>query len=187
VAWTDLNLGTNQQEMSRQTASILASHYAHAGADKPRLGQTGHATVFHEMLASNLPPEELTHKRMQHESESLIGAGLETTAWTLTLGSFYTLNDPQIHTRLRTELQTAIPDAEQIPSWATLETLPYLTAVVRESTFTLRLEFFYEPYAKKEEEKDTNTYPQNSPKNEHGRDRTPRPYQPKPFPALDLQ
>lgn len=105
------------------------------------------------MLASNLPPEELTHKRMQHESESLIGAGLETTAWTLTLGSFYTLNDPQIHARLRTELQIAIPDAEQIPSWATLETLPYLTAVVRESRFTLDFYFLYESHAKKESKK----------------------------------
>lgn len=80
MAWTDLNLGTEQQEISRQTASILASHYGPLGTDKPRLGQTGHATVFHEMLASNLPPEELTYNRIQHESESLIGAGLETTA-----------------------------------------------------------------------------------------------------------
>ncbi|KAK3312515.1 cytochrome P450 [Apodospora peruviana] len=73
--------------------------------DKPRKGQTGHAT---------------------HEAESLIGAGLEAPAWTLALGSFYILHDPHIYARLRAELATAIPNADQIPSWATLETLPYL-------------------------------------------------------------
>ncbi|KAM7207241.1 cytochrome P450 monooxygenase sdnE [Naviculisporaceae sp. PSN 640] len=126
-----------REEMSRQTAVIRASHQATGGVDeKPRKGQTGHATVFHEMLASSLPPEELAHKRMQHEAESLIGAGLETTAWTLALGSFYILHDPQIHSRLRDELVAAIPNADQIPPWATLETLPYLTAVIRE---TLRM------------------------------------------------
>lgn len=119
--------------MSRQTATIRASHQATGGVDKPRLGQTGHATVFHEMLASNLPREELSHKRMQHEAESLIGAGLETTAWTLAMGSFYILHDPKIYAKLRTELIAAIPNAAQIPPWATLETLPYLTAVVKES------------------------------------------------------
>ncbi|PYI21619.1 hypothetical protein BO99DRAFT_430718 [Aspergillus violaceofuscus CBS 115571] len=49
--------------------------------------QTGHATVFTRCWPPACPPEELTYKRMQHESESLIGAGLETTAWTLALGS----------------------------------------------------------------------------------------------------
>ncbi|ROW15478.1 hypothetical protein VPNG_02255 [Cytospora leucostoma] len=138
IAYRELtNLDRPKQEMSRQTATIRASHQATGGADeKPRMGQTGHATVFHEMLASNLPREELSHKRMQHEAESLIGAGLETTAWTLALGSFYILHDPQVYARLQAELTTAIPNAAQIPPWATLETLPYLTAVVKE---TLRM------------------------------------------------
>lgn len=122
--------------MSRQTATIRASHQATGGNEKPRLGQTGHATVFHEMLASSLPSEELEHKRMQHEAESLIGAGLETTAWTLALGSFYILHNPEVYAKLQSELTSAIPDATQIPPWASLETLPYLTAIVKESTFT---------------------------------------------------
>ncbi|KAK1997960.1 putative cytochrome P450 [Colletotrichum falcatum] len=115
------------REVSRMTARLCLLLLS---------GQTGHATVFHEMLASNLPREELAHKRMQHEAESLIGAGLETTAWTLALGSFYILHDAQIHAKLHTELTAAIPDAAHIPPWATLETLPYLTAVVKE---TLRM------------------------------------------------
>ncbi|KAI8262666.1 Cytochrome P450 monooxygenase [Colletotrichum sp. SAR11_239] len=125
-----------REEMSRQTATIRASHQATGGNEKPRLGQTGHATVFHEMLASSLPIEELEHKRMQHEAESLIGAGLETTAWTLALGSFYILHNPEVYAKLQSELTIAIPDATQIPPWATLETLPYLTAIVKE---TLRM------------------------------------------------
>ncbi|KAK2028120.1 cytochrome P450 [Colletotrichum zoysiae] len=123
-----------REEMSRQTAAIRASHDAADGLDKPRLGQTGHATVFHEMLASDLPREELAHKRMQHEAESLIGAGLETTSWTLALGCFYILHDARIHAELRTELAAAIPDDDgQIPPWVTLEKLPYLTAIINES------------------------------------------------------
>ncbi|KAF3801981.1 Cytochrome P450 monooxygenase sdnE [Colletotrichum gloeosporioides] len=126
-----------REEMSRQTATIRSSHQATGGInEKPRLGQTGHATVFHEMLASSLPSEELEHKRMQHEAESLIGAGLETTAWTLALGSFYILHDADVYAKLESELKSAVPDATQIPPWATLETLPYLTAIVKE---TLRM------------------------------------------------
>lgn len=113
--------------MSRQTATIRASHQATGGVnEKPRLGQTGHATVSHEMLASSLPSEELEHKRMQHEAESLIGAGLETTAWTLALGSFYILHDAEVYAKLENELKSAIPHADQIPPWATLEHFPIL-------------------------------------------------------------
>ena len=119
-----------EQEISRQSADILASN---RGEFKQRYEPTDHPTVFHEMLASGLPPHELTHKRLQHESESLIGAGLETTAWTLALGTFYILHSPEIHKRLKDELAMAMPDPNHILPWANLETLPYLNAIVKES------------------------------------------------------
>ncbi|KAI8314310.1 Cytochrome P450 monooxygenase [Colletotrichum sp. SAR11_59] len=99
--------------------------------------QTGDIQALMNTISRRLSTdEELEHKRMQHEAESLIGAGLETTAWTLALGSFYILHNPEVYAKLQSELASAIPDATQIPPWATLETLPYLTAIVKE---TLRM------------------------------------------------
>jgi len=40
-----------------------------------------HATVFHDILASDLPPEELTIERVTQEAMSVSGAGIETTMW----------------------------------------------------------------------------------------------------------
>lgn len=44
----------------------------------------------------------------------------------LSVTMFYLLSDPARLTKLIDELTTAIPDVSQLPSWATLEQLPYL-------------------------------------------------------------
>ncbi len=93
--------------------------------------------MFADLLDSNLPPQELTAIRLQHEAITVVGAGLETTKWTLTVAFYYILADPTIHKRLREELETAIPDPSVIPSWSQLQRLPYLSACVEEGTFTL--------------------------------------------------
>ncbi|RDW74915.1 cytochrome P450-11 [Coleophoma cylindrospora] len=86
-------------------------------------------------IANNpdLPPEEKTFKRLAVEANSILAAGFETTASVLTLMTFLVLDNPEVHARLKQELETAIPDPNNVPGWQVLERLPLLSAVVKES------------------------------------------------------
>ncbi|KFZ04126.1 hypothetical protein V502_10388, partial [Pseudogymnoascus sp. VKM F-4520 (FW-2644)] len=92
-----------------------------------------HATIFHEILDSKLPEEEKSIRRLSDEAEVLVLAGTLTTAWTLDLCTFYLLRTPSALRSLKTELHAAIPDRSQPTPLVTLEQLPYLNAVIRES------------------------------------------------------
>lgn len=89
-------------------------------------------TVFKALLESDLPPQELSPLRLQHEATTIIGAGVETTRWALSVGCFHILNTPAIFQRLRKELEEAIPDPDEMPSLEKLEQLPYLAACIEE-------------------------------------------------------
>lgn len=90
-------------------------------------------TVFHEMLNSRLPPHELVLERLHHEAASILGGGIDTTKTALTVASFFVLDNPEVHRRLRQELTAAIPDLSSKPlKLSELEALPYLNAVVQE-------------------------------------------------------
>jgi len=94
--------------------------------------ETQHPTIFHELLESNLPPHEKSIDRLGDEAQLMIGAGLETTAWTLTTISFHLINNPSILHKLRSELEAAIPDLTARPDSRFLEKLPYLSACIQE-------------------------------------------------------
>ena len=94
-------------------------------------------TVFHDILSSNLPPHELSLKRLSHEAVSLVGAGTETTAWSLTIGTCHILDNPHVLKQLKDELIKAMPDPSKPLSIAELEQLPYLDAVIKESKFKI--------------------------------------------------
>lgn len=51
----------------------------------------------------------------------------------MTKAIFHTLNDPAIHKRLFEELKTAFPDKNQEMPYLQLETLPYLSAIIKEA------------------------------------------------------
>lgn len=105
---------------------------AHARGDK--LGNT----LFSSLLNSDLPPEELSPKRLHQEAISIIGAGIETTARSLTVACFHIIDQPAIRDRLFAELSVAIPDPAEMLNWDTLAKLPFLSACVEE---TLRLTY----------------------------------------------
>lgn len=92
-----------------------------------------YSTVFHDLLSSSLPPTELRPARLNDEAVSLVGAGTETTSWSLTIGTFHVVNNPHVALKLKDELAQAIPDPNEMPSWTELEKLPYLSAVIKES------------------------------------------------------
>jgi cytochrome P450 len=89
-------------------------------------------TIFHDIFASNLPPEELSLKRLTEEATSINGAGMETVTWALTVASFHILDNPTVQTRLKAELVEAMPNSHTILQWDQLEKLPYLSAVIAE-------------------------------------------------------
>lgn len=99
-----------------------------------------HTTIIDEFLQSDLPKEELSHERLKQEACSITGAAIETTKSALSLASFHITDNPDIYQRLHEELVQAMPDLSAKPlSVPELEKLPYLNAVVQESTQTLPL------------------------------------------------
>src|ERR1700712_1495801 len=86
------------------------------------------------MLTHDLPPEECGERRMRDEAQTVIGAGLTTTAWSLSNACFYLLENKEAQEKLRKELLEAIPDihAPDAFDFRKLESLPYLRGCVKE-------------------------------------------------------
>lgn len=89
-----------------------------------------HETIFHELLNSDLPPEEKSDVRLADEAQLVVAAGLITTSWALTVASFHISNNPNINLKLREELRAA--GAASL-DWHKLEQLPYLYGCVHEA------------------------------------------------------
>lgn len=103
------------------------------GQEMPK---TEHPTIFYEVLQSSLPPEEKSLQRMGDEAQTIIGAGLETTAWALSIASYHIIANQSILRTLRAELSTVLPSPASVTlaaDWLTLEKLPYLTACITEA------------------------------------------------------
>lgn len=92
-----------------------------------------HRTVFHDILQSKLPPDELSVERLKHEAASVTGAGIDTTKTTLALATYHILANPEVYARLKKDLEEAIPDAATIPPVVELEKIEYLSAVIQEA------------------------------------------------------
>ncbi|KID94532.1 Cytochrome P450, partial [Metarhizium majus ARSEF 297] len=90
-------------------------------------------SVFSTLLRGDLPPEEKSFQRLMDEGKSLMGAGSETTSWTLTLLMWYVMRDARILSKLREDLRD-MPDGvaeSSLLKW--LEQRRYLSAVVTEA------------------------------------------------------
>lgn len=107
-------------------------------AEKDANKSISNPTIFHEILRSDLPPEDKTQRRITDEAVVVVGAGIETTGYALTVGTFHIANTPRIYKRLHEELIQTFPDLTSIPSLLELEKLPYLKACIQES---LRLSY----------------------------------------------
>ncbi|KAH8701276.1 putative cytochrome P450 [Phaeosphaeriaceae sp. PMI808] len=94
-------------------------------------------TIFHHVLASDMPESEKSLGRLWQEGMVAVGAGTETTAWTLVVGLTYIMMDHNIRQRLENELQEARANIGML-RLKDLEQLPYLSACIKES---LRLSY----------------------------------------------
>lgn len=86
------------------------------------------------ILGSNLSPEEKGLQRINDETDTIVGAGLETVAAVIRLIVFYLYKDPKMVSRLRNDIQDAYNNAGAVNELTTiqLEQIPYLIAVIME-------------------------------------------------------
>ena len=90
-------------------------------------------TIFHEILRSDIPAPEKETERLGDEAMILVIAGSDTTASTLACITYHLLADPALLARLKAELEVAMPDPNELPVAAKLESLPLLNAIVQEA------------------------------------------------------
>jgi cytochrome P450 len=112
----------------------LTSTVSRIGQEHSRQEKPKKQTIFHEIMQSNLSPQEKSPHRLTDEAQTIIGAGLVTTSWALTVAVYYLLENPPILEKLRAELFAAVPDlsAPDALSFGKLESLQYLRGCVRE-------------------------------------------------------
>ncbi|KAH6304441.1 hypothetical protein HBI39_111580 [Parastagonospora nodorum] len=89
-------------------------------------------TIFQEILDSKLPPEDKSHKRLTEEAQIVVGGGVETTAFTLSIAAFHIINTPRIYERLHRELVEAFPNRATLELYP-LEQMAYLRACIMEA------------------------------------------------------
>ncbi|KAI3324144.1 cytochrome protein [Xylariaceae sp. AK1471] len=81
--------------------------------------------------------KDVAHKTLTTQAgASVVGAAVETTTAALSKACFFILDNPRIKAKLTAELASVFPDPRTTPPLASLEALPYLSAVVSE---TLRM------------------------------------------------
>lgn len=88
--------------------------------------------LFSTILQSNLRPQDRTAERIAREAMSLLIAGSETTAFTMSTITYHVLANPATRAKLRAALRQAIPDPNAFPPLGQLEAIPYLYACVQE-------------------------------------------------------
>ncbi|KAH7048410.1 cytochrome P450 family protein [Macrophomina phaseolina] len=96
-------------------------------------------SLFRHILDSEMPQSELSVDRLVKEAQIIFGAGSVSVARTLDFITFYVLQKPHIRERLQLELKDIMADyPNTFPTWAQIEKLPYLQAVIHEG---LRLSY----------------------------------------------
>lgn len=93
--------------------------------------------ILESMIHANVPAAEKSLRRLTEEAQLLVIAGTLTTAHTLMTISWYLLSNPPVLARLKDELanvqDSSSTDLKQAQiRLRTLESLPYLTATIRE-------------------------------------------------------
>lgn len=97
-----------------------------------------HPVLFHEILDSKLTDSDKSVSRLREEAFQVVGAGIITTAWTLSVASYHLLANPRILRKLKEELLSVMPDPNTSVPLDVLEGLPYFVAIVQEA---LRLSY----------------------------------------------
>ncbi|OJD15879.1 hypothetical protein AJ78_03897 [Emergomyces pasteurianus Ep9510] len=122
------------QSCRRQILRVKAAVDA---AEEPR---TSRVTIFHQLLKPDSVKEYTvpTVEQLVHEAYIVVAAAADTTGNAMTIALYNSVLKPEIYTKLTAEMKGAFPDPDAELDLSTLEKLPYLNAVIKES---LRLSF----------------------------------------------
>ncbi|KAL8846468.1 MAG: hypothetical protein Q9221_008452, partial [Calogaya cf. arnoldii] len=122
-----------QDHMRAQILAIKKDLANSSNGNEKSTTPTKKRTVFSDMLTNPaVRPEEKTTDHLMLEAVSVIAAGMNTTAFCLTVITYHLLRNPPILERLREEMAGMREVNGEKPSWQMLERLPYLRAVVSE-------------------------------------------------------
>ncbi len=108
--------------------------------------------MFDINLNPNLEKGQFTPTvdEMVADAFTLLIAGTDTTALTMTTIIWQLLNKPQVMRRLKAELRTVMPGRGHTVDWAELEKLPYLVSKpLEDNSFKSRLTRWSAPSSKR--------------------------------------
>lgn len=81
-----------------------------------------------------MPASEKSEERLAKEAQLLLGGGTVTSARVISCAAYYILTRPDVEKLLADELRQPMAQwPTRVPTWAQLERLPYLQAVVKEA------------------------------------------------------
>jgi cytochrome P450 len=91
-------------------------------------------SLFHHVANSDMPASEKSEERLAKEAQLLLGGGTVTSARTISCATYYILTRPDVAKRLGDELRQPMAEwPTHVPTWAELERLPFLQAVIKEA------------------------------------------------------
>lgn len=114
---------------------ILGQQVREVTTNPETLKDTQYPTIYQRLLdpeayKGNAIPNATA---LYEEAQTMLFAGGVTVGDTLMTGTFYILDQPLLYQRLRAEVLEVWSDLKQSPTLELLETLPILTATIKES------------------------------------------------------
>ncbi|KAM3510947.1 hypothetical protein MY11210_005413, partial [Beauveria gryllotalpidicola] len=119
-----------------QAFVATVNRFARYAFDNPVVPEEGPQDAVQTMLAADLAKQQKTFDRVFSECRGFILAGTETTATVLTSITYHALANPEILTRLRTEIRSALEAKGTALEYQEIRALPYLTGVINEALRT---------------------------------------------------
>jgi cytochrome P450 len=118
-----------------QLQVILGQQIKDVTTNPSILEASPHPTIYHRLLDLKVRNSNplFSDKALMDEALTMLFAGGVTVGDTSMTGFFHILSQPSLHSALRHEILTVWPDINTSPSLEELETLPLLTATIKES------------------------------------------------------
>ena len=117
---------------------MALKHITEAKCEKMENGEQGirvgdGTSLFRYIVNSDMPESEQSDERLAQEAQILLGGGTTTTARTIGFISYFILTNPSVRSRLEKELEEPMSGyPEVVPTWAELEKVPMLQALIKE-------------------------------------------------------
>jgi cytochrome P450 len=124
--------GSGKQMVDFQRSYEHGAKLAMSRSGKPPQGQN--PSILDAIVSSSeLKQQDRSFGRVVEEARNTVGAGTETTGAALTTLSFYLLSQPNVLSKLKSELQGVSRDVSQLLQLREVEKLPYLQACINEA------------------------------------------------------